>query len=75
MWDLEPLWMTMYVYIYIDSYRYTSMKFQSAVRLTYINYLLGAYVTPILASVKTSGYYMAYYNIIPTLSWLSTFMW
>ena len=45
------------------------MAFLSAVRQIEINYLLRAYVTPILASKETSVDYMAYENIIPTFSW------
>ena len=68
MWAMEPLWMTMY--IYINRYRYISMAFQSAIRQIYINYLLKANVAPVLVSKKTSSDYMAYLNIIPTFSWL-----
>ena len=61
---LEPLGMTMYIYIYI--YGYTSLAFQSSVKQIYVNYLLKAYVAPILVSSD----YMAYENLIPTFSLL-----
>ena len=51
------------------THRYTSIAFQTAVRQIYINYLLKAFVVPILASKKTSSDYMAHANIIPTF-WL-----
>ena len=58
MWALEYLGMTIYIY--------TSIAFQSAVRQIYINYILEAYVAPILASKKISSDYVAYENIMPT---------
>ena len=50
-------------------YIYASMAFQS------INYLLMAYVAPILPFRKTSSDYMVYKNIIPTFYWLYAFIW
>ena len=43
------------------------MAFQSAIRQIKINYLLKAYVAPILTK-ETSTDSMAYENIIPTFS-------
>ena len=34
-----------------------------------------AYVAHIFPSKKTFGDYMAYKNVIPTLSWLRAFIW
>ena len=41
-----------YIVLYINTCRYTSMAFQSAVKQIYINYLLMVYVAPIVASKK-----------------------
>ena len=59
--------------IYIYTYRYTSIAFQSAVSQIYITYVPKANVAPILASKKTSSDHMAYMNIIPTFSWQVSF--
>ena len=61
-------------YIY-SIYRYTSIAFQSVIRQILVDYLLKAYMTPILASKKTSIDYLAYRNRIPTFSWFLGFTW
>ena len=52
------------------TYRDDSIAFLSAVRQIYINYLLRAYMAPILASTKPSSDYTAYEHIILSFSWL-----
>ena len=53
--------------LYINIYLYS---ISISVRQIKINCLQKAYVTPILASYKTSSDYMAYVNSIQTFPWL-----